>query len=526
MIGGDMRVVDSETMRSLDERTIASGISGKMLMEKAGAGVAKIALELLHSIEGKRIAIITGPGNNGGDGWVSARLLAEQGVPVEVFSVVAIDKLNGDAKNAFNLARDANIFYKICPDGDFDLDGFDLVIDALLGTGARGAPTGSIANAVRTVMNSEIPVLAVDMPTGVDADTGQVLGDAVRAIATATLGLPKLGQFIYPGREFVGRLFTVDIGIPKDLVDALEDEFEIDSTEKLSSMLPFRRGNENKGDFGKALILAGSCGMSGAAVMTAESCLRSGTGLVELAVPKSLVDTVESLFRESVTKPLPEVKSRRCFSVRALGDIIGLAKDCDAIAIGPGIGTYRETVDLIGRLLPKMKIPMVIDADGLNCISLLKSRGIEIEFGSSVVITPHPGELARLLGKSIDEIVARRYLDMRDWAKELSVDVLVLKGSPTTISCASGNIYINRTGNHGMATGGSGDVLTGLIAGFLAQGVTPLESARLGVYIHGLAGDIASAELGARGMIAGDICYYIPDAIKALEDFPLFDMEE
>ena len=514
-----MRVVTTEMMRELDRITIEDrGVHGIILMERAGAGVAQVALRLIDDYEFESVLIMTGPGNNGGDGWVAAKILHSEGVEVEVASMVLPDKLKGDARIAFERAKEAGVEFAVVPDGQITLENTDLVIDALLGTGATGAPRGAIGEMVEKVIESELPVIAVDNPTGVNSDTGEVPGAAIKALATVTFGLPKLGHFRHPGRVYVGRLMVVDIGIPDDVIENIQPDWRADSTETLAGFLPARPGDGHKGAFGKAAIIAGSQGMSGAAVMAAESCLRSGTGLVELVVPKGLVDTVETIFREAVTKPAQQIAKHRCFSVRALGDILGIIREADAVALGPGIGTHRETVDLIGRILPKLPCPAVIDADGLNCMAKLRKRGIEYEFGSPVIITPHPGELSKLLDIPIDEITSNRFDDMNKWARELGVDILVLKGAPTTISTKEGPVYINRLGNEGMATGGSGDVLTGLICGFLAQGLFPIEAARLGIYIHSLAGDLAAEELGRRGMIAGDILGCVAEAIMDLED--------
>lgn len=518
-----MRVVTSEMMRKIDRITIDErGVPGMQLMDNAGKGVAKLCLDYLTDEPEAKILVMAGPGNNGGDGWVAARYLDQAGCDVFVTTSVNPDKLQGDAKSAYKKALEAGVEFEVKPDGDIELEGYNLVIDALLGTGARGAPRGGIGEMVKRTTESGIDVIAVDNPTGVDADTGEVPGDAIFAVATATFGLPKLGHFRYPGRTYVGYLNVVDIGIPPDVYESMKPDFRIDSTAELNHLLPYRPPDSHKGTFGKAAIIAGSAGMTGAAVMAAESCLRVGTGLVEAVVPEGLLDTLDCLFREAVTRPVQQVKRKRCLSTRALGDILRLIEDCEAIAIGPGIGTHRETVDLLARLLAKNTKPTVIDADGLNCIAKLKKREIEVKFAGEVILTPHPGELSRLLNLSVDDIIEQRYEKMNSWAQELNVDILVLKGAPTTIAGPNTPVFINRTGNNGMATGGSGDVLTGAITGFLTQGLSPLDAARLGVYIHGLAGDLAAAELGARGIIAGDIIDCLPEALLDLELFPDF----
>ncbi len=514
-----MRVVTSDMMREIDRRAISEhGIPGIILMERAGCGIAMRAMAFIEEFEDiENTIVLTGPGNNGGDGWVCARIMHTEGYEVEVYSVIGPDELKGDAKKAFENARDAGVNYRVFLDGEIELSGGELVIDALLGTGAKGEPRGAIARMIELAMESDAEVLAVDNPTGVDADSGEVAEKAILATETLSLGLPKLGQFQFPGSLFVGELSVVDIGIPAEAYADLTPDWRVDSTGELQSLLPFRPGDGHKGTFGKCSIIAGSVGMTGAVAMSAESCLRSGVGLVEMIVPEGIVDVVDGLVREAVSRPVQQVKSNRCLSVRALGEILRLIEDSDSAAFGPGIGTHRETVDLVGRLLPKIHCPMVIDADGLNCIAKLRKRGADVVFGAHVILTPHPAELSRLLDIEVGEVISNRFSKINEWARELGADVLVIKGAPTIIAGTETPIYVNRTGNNGMATGGSGDVLTGVIAGMLAQGISPMDSARLGVYIHGFAGDLASAELGVRGMIAGDIIDCIPEALLDLE---------
>ena len=516
-----MRIVTTETMREIDRIAIQEiGIPGMELMHHAGEGAAQIIRNILGEMEGKRVAVLAGPGNNAGDGWVVARLLTAEGFAVKVYSAVDPHTLKGNARTSFDEAAAAGVDFDVAENGEIDLSDADIVVDALLGTGAKGAPRGAIGEMVARASARGLPTIALDNPTGVDADTGAVPGAAIRALATATFGLPKIGQLLYPAKDYIGELFTIDIGIPeKAVVDAgNEVDWRIDTEEEIAELLPARRGDGHKGTFGKTAIVAGSAGMSGAAAMAAESALRCGTGLAEMVVPSGLTDTVEALFREAVTRPVQQVAKHRCLSVRALGDIRRLLSEVDSAALGPGIGTHRETIDLVARLLPRLSCPTVIDADGLNCISKLRARNIPIKFGDTTIITPHLGELSRLLNISIEEIADNRLKSMKQWASNIGVDVLVLKGAPTTIAGPNTPVYINKTGNNGMATGGSGDVLTGIIAGFLAQGMAALDAARLGVYVHGFAGDLAASALGPRGMIAGDIVDSIPEALEHIEE--------
>ncbi|MCK5833761.1 NAD(P)H-hydrate dehydratase [bacterium] len=517
-----MNIVTIEIMRRIDRIAIDEmGISGIELMHNAGEGVARVTARIFNDMElDGTIVVFTGPGNNGGDGWVVARLLNREKYNVRVITTVNPDQLKGDARTAFEEANADNIDFELFDHLKIDYENIAFAVDALLGTGAKGAPRGEIANIVRALSEFKIPTVAVDNPTGTDADTGQVEGLAVPAIATVSLCLPKIGQLLSPTREFVGELFVADIGIPDEAISKGRAglDLRMNTPSEFGAMLPFRPSDGHKGTFGKVSIIAGSLGMTGAAALSAESALRSGSGLVELVVPEGIAKNIDSIVREVVTRPVAHVAKRGCLSVRALGEILTCIKSSDAIAFGPGIGTHRETIDLTSRLFQRITIPSVIDADGLNCIAKLKSRNIDIHFGSEVIITPHPGELSRLLDISIDEVSKGRFTMISDWARKLGVDVLVLKGSPTVIAEGEGPIFINQTGNDGMATGGSGDILTGIIAGFLAQGLKPLESARLGVFIHGLAGDMAEETLGRRAMIAGDILDSLPSALMALEE--------
>jgi NAD(P)H-hydrate epimerase len=366
-----------------------------------------------------------------------------------------------------------------------------------------------------THINShDAPVMAVDAPSGLDGATGQVAEPTVRADMTITFGLPKLGQMIFPGKEYCGQLLTADIGFPERAINEEHIKINLLMENEAAEMLPFRAPDGNKGDFGKLFVLAGSTGYTGAAALTAESGLRAGTGLVILGCPKGLNDIFETKLTEVITHPLPEVRNRRCLALRGLGEVREMAKWADALAVGPGIGTYHETRDLILRLISKLDKPAVFDADALNCIS----RDMEQLKGHSapLVISPHPGEMARLTGKTIENIQKNRLNVALEFAEEFNL-VCILKGAPTVIAAPSGQAWINPTGNEGMATAGSGDVLTGIIGGFLAQGMLDIDAAVLGCYTHGLAGDMARESYGSRGMIAGDMLRMLPQALKMVE---------
>jgi hydroxyethylthiazole kinase-like uncharacterized protein yjeF len=358
------------------------------------------------------------------------------------------------------------------------------------------------------------PVVAVDAPSGLDGATGAVSDPCIRADITVTFGLPKFGQAVYPGKESCGQLLVADIGFPDSVIEEEEIQLNLIMDDEAAALLPHRAPYSHKGDFGKLFVLAGSEGFTGAAAMTAEAGLRSGTGLVILGCPSGLNDILEEKLTEVMTKPLPQVKKRRCLALRGLGEVRDMVKWADAIAVGPGIGTYHETRDLIFRLLSKLDKPAVFDADALN--NLAKNMDYLKGHSAPLVISPHPGEMSRLTGKSIEQIEKNRIDIALEFADEFNL-VCILKGAPSVIAAPSGQAWINPTGNEGMATAGSGDVLTGLIGGFLAQGLMDIDAAVLGCYIHGAAGDLARDALGPRGMIAGDILHMVPEALAGLE---------
>jgi hydroxyethylthiazole kinase-like uncharacterized protein yjeF len=347
--------------------------------------------------------------------------------------------------------------------------------------------------------------LAVDIPTGLCADTGEVLGVALNAAVTATYGWPKLGQVLPPGRDYVGRLWQVDISIPPDLARAAP--LELAEARDLRALLPPRPFASHKGNFGHLLVLAGSEGKTGAAAMACEAALRAGAGLVTLGIPASLNDILEVKLTEAMTLPLPEAAVARALGQTALKPILEFLGDKSTLAVGPGLGTHPETRDLVCRLVRDLPQPMVIDADGVNHLAAdtdcLKGAA------GPRILTPHPGEMARLVGLTTAKVQARRLDLARETAARFGV-TLVLKGAQTVVAAPDGRASLNSTGNPALASGGTGDVLTGLIGGFLAQGLSPWDAARLGVYLHGLAADFFVSRHGPRGMIAGDLLTVLP----------------
>lgn len=485
------------------------------LMEKAGMGAAASAVDFLGKVSGKRIAVLCGKGNNGGDGLVCARGLLAQKAKVKVFLLGKKKDLKG--ANLANLRKyrgplvewDGNA-KPVLPFGP------DLVIDALFGTGFTGKLPEKVAELIGIVNQRKLPVIAVDLPSGFDADAEGPVQDVFSAARTVTFAYPKTAQVFYPGRKFVGQLQLVDIGIPPAAVQQ-RVELNLITPREILRWLPGRNPEGHKGSFGKVFLLAGSLGMTGAAALAAEAVLRSGAGMVFLGTAAGLCLAIASQLREVVIKPLPEIRKKLAIALRSLGEVRRYAKEADVVAVGPGLGQHYETIELVQRFVAALEKPLVIDADGLNAMA--KKPEVLKERKFPTVLTPHAGELARLLKISGEEILADRIGAAKRGAAELN-SILLLKGAPTVIAAPGGEVWVSPTGNSGMATAGAGDVLTGLLAGLLAQGVEPLQATCAAAFLHGWAGDFAKEKRGERSMLAGDILAALPSAFARLQTVP------
>ncbi|MEK7396826.1 MAG: NAD(P)H-hydrate dehydratase [Candidatus Poribacteria bacterium] len=511
-----MKIVTAKEMRNIDFQTINEvGIPGVVLMENAGLGVVQ-AIERDFPLQTFSIAIFAGKGNNGGDGLVIARYLANKGYRVTTYLLAEPDKFIGDALINLRIAQNIglNIEYILSDEQLNEKKGIisqnNLIIDAIFGTGLNGPVRGFASNVIDYLNSTGIPIVAVDLPSGLDSDTGKVEGSCIKAVMTVTMALPKRGLLLYPGAKFVGKLEIADIGIPQSVIDSQDLSTILIQSSCALKLLPERPRDGHKGLFGRVLVIAGSVGLTGASAMASLSALRVGAGLVTLGTPESLNPIMEVKLTEAMTLPLPET-SHQTLSIRAYDKIMQMVNGTDVVAIGPGLSRNPETMELVRKLCKGINIPKVIDADGLN--ALAEDKNCLSELGKQTVLTPHPGEMARLIGKTISDVQSDRINIAIDFAKEYGV-ILVLKGVPTVIAEPNGEAYLNTTGNPGMASGGTGDVLTGTIAGFLAQGLDAKNSAILGVYVHGLAGDLASIDKGEAGLIAGDLIDFLPKAIK------------
>jgi NAD(P)H-hydrate epimerase len=530
-----MKLPTAREMQALDKCAIVEfGIPGIVLMENAGLGTVRMMEKNLGSCKDSFACILIGPGNNGGDGLVIGRHLHQLGCKPVFFFLVNPDKLQGDA--AVNLAIVKKLklpFHVIDTDSrvsaipvlykQIESRGFPCyaIVDAIFGTGLTRAVTNHFGATIELFNNRDfghgVPVVSVDCPSGMNADNGKILGTCIRADYTATYGCAKPGHFIHDSRELTGILEVIDIGIPPEALERISISNElIDKTIiRQTSPLLTRKNSSHKGNHGHLLILAGSTGKTGAAILSAKGALRGGCGLVSLCVPHDLNPIFETNLIEAMTIPLPH--STSCFTTRDKELVFKNMEGKTAAIIGPGIGTAPETSKLILSLYRHLTIPIVVDADALNILANNK-ESIQTTAGLRI-FTPHPGELSRLLGWSIDEIQGNRLEAARQACKTFnkgnSQNIVILKGAGTIIAAPDSIALINTSGNPGMATGGMGDVLSGIIGAMLCQGLKPLEACATAVFLHGASADFLYGKSGS-GYTAGEVAEAIPYTLKSL----------
>jgi ADP-dependent NAD(P)H-hydrate dehydratase / NAD(P)H-hydrate epimerase len=518
-----MRLVTAEEVRRLDRATIERGTAGVELMERAGAGVAAAIERQFGPVLGLRVLVLCGTGNNGGDGFVAARSLAARGAEVHVGILGPRDRVRGDARSQLERMEAAGVRGHLIADAA-GLDGlraardvWDFAIDALLGTGARGEPEGLMAEGVeilRQLDDAGTRVIAVDLPTGVDTDTGAIARRAVRADLTVTFSFPKRGHWLYPARAFVGALEVVDIGLV-DRAGADDDperRLEISYRPEMADRLPLRPPLAHKGSVGRVLLVGGSVGLTGAIALAARAASRTGAGYVRAAVPKSLNDILEIKLTEEMTVPVAETR-RRSLSLAALPDLLELVKQSDVVALGSGMSRDSDSAELARQLAARARIPMVIDADGLHAFA--GRRPAKEREPAPRIVTPHVGEMSRLTGLDPAAIERDRIEVARKWSAIWGV-VVVLKGAPTVTARPDGHATVNTSGGPALATAGTGDVLCGMLAALVGQGLAPYDAARLGVYLHGLAADGMAEARGVLGLTAGDLLDRIPLVLGGL----------
>lgn len=517
-----MYLVTADEMQTLDRETITDfGIPGQVLMENAGRGAVEMLLREFPDIRTQTVLVLAGRGNNGGDGFVIARYLMEKQISTTVVLLAREENVDGDAranlvllKKLMDQAGTGTLL--IVPDLETfqtlqqDILRHDIIVDGILGTGLKSEVRGFFREVITAVNHSGKPVFSIDIPSGLHSDTGKPCGASIKARATATFGFAKTGHILYPGSELTGTLDIIDIGIPDFIARRHNLSHHLMEPADIARLFRPRAPETHKGTYGHLLVVAGSPGKTGAAALASNAAVSCGTGLVTLAVPASLNPVMEPQVTEPMTVPLPE-EEPGYLSDRALKAVKDVMEEKQCIALGPGIGTQPQTRAFVKALILDSHLPMVLDADGLNCIAddtdILKKKRC------SMILTPHPGEMARLCGVTTAAIQSDRIAHARSFARTFNV-ILVLKGSKSLVALPDGTIRICPTGNPGMAAGGMGDVLTGFIAGFAAQGFQPEDAAAAGVYLHGRCGDFLAGTAGPVGFTASAMIPVMPRIIR------------
>lgn len=519
-----MFLLTAAEARAVDQATLASGVAHVDLMERAGRGVADALERRWGSPLAMRVLVLAGPGDNGGDGFVAARVLAGRGARVTVAVCAPEDRIAGSARTMLERLRvtRATLAFPADPAALAALvaavEGWDFVVDALLGTGAEGAPRGLVAHAcglANAARAGGARVLAVDLPTGVASDDGTAAANAVRADASVTFGHPRRGHWLWPGRGFRGALEVVDIGLVEPRLASLVPA-ELATARSLAPLVPRRDPRAHKGSAGRVLIAGGAPGMTGALVLAARAAARAGAGYVRVAAPASLQDVLASHLLEPMVVACGEDHTRT-LTTTALATIVAEAERADAVALGGGLSTRPHAAALARELAARLARPLVLDADALTALAPAADLLVPaLKLAPAPrVLTPHLGEMARLTGLPTAELEARRIDAARGWAQRWGA-TLLLKGSPTVVAAPDGRVSVNPTGSPALATAGTGDVLTGLLAALLAQGLAPYDAARVAAWVHGHAGDLAERATGALGVIASDVVERLPQSLADL----------
>jgi NAD(P)H-hydrate epimerase len=526
------RILMGKRVAQIDKMTIDSGIDSKWLMKNAGTGMAREIISHYKDARPKRAprgVIICGGGNNGGDGFVIALHLLEMGYGIKVYNIIPPKKLSPDSGHYYNELKDKypKTIQQFEPDktGDLikDLEESDLIVDAIFGTGLHKGPIRKPASDIIKMINSagkQIKgprIYAVDIPSGIDSDNGQVLGEAVKADHTITFGCKKVGNINYPGASYNGKVSVIDIGIPQEYFGKFEQIFE-PTLEWVAEMIPQKQPWTYKHRVGQLLVVAGSLGFTGAAAMTCMGALRSGAGLVTLVCPEELNGIMEEKLTEIITYPAKQTEMAS-LHFDSLEEILEISGRMDAVALGPGISRDPSTIHLVRELVKQIKVPVVLDADGLQALAGPHKIGDEKEIEvSDLVITPHTGELCSIM--RLEKIDLSQRLNVNEEASRNFRAISLLKGAASVITGIDNGVsisYINPTGNWGMASAGTGDILTGIIGSLLCQGMIPLYAAVCGAYIHGLAADIMSKKTSRTSLIATDLLEGIQEVFLKIE---------
>jgi len=511
-----VKIVSGEKMGEIDRKAMeVYGIPGLVLMENAGLQVVSMVCKLRPQRNEGRIIVFCGRGNNGGDGFVISRHLQRLGYRVETWALGPLYSYKGDAAVNYDIFLKGGGHVFLAAENDpsritEELQVSDLIIDALLGTGIRNPVAEPFAEVIRSINKSRAEILAVDIPSGISAGTGEVLGVAVKADYTVTFALPKRGLLLFPGAEYAGQVLIADIGIPRGLTASSEIRENLVTGDAVKSRLPLRKTESHKGTYGRALILAGSAGMTGAAALAGEAALRGGAGLVYAGTAAELRAVLEAKLREIIVLGFPGDGKGNLIPAGAQ-EILDFAGKCRVVAFGPGLDPGSGTLALLRELLGKTTMPMVVDAGGLGALAL--DTDLFKNKKAPLIVTPHPGEMARLSGTESSVIQRERWKFAAEKAQEWD-SIVVLKGAHTVTALPDGEIFINPTGNPVLSTAGSGDILTGIVTALVAQGLSLQWGAVCGAYLHGLAGDLLADQAGERGHMAGDLLSFIPMALN------------
>ncbi len=511
-----MLVLRSTEMAAVDKEAIELGYPEIILMETAGRSIAREIDELDFLDDKSKITFLIGGGNNGGDGLVAARYLKEWGYEnLNVFLLNPGDELEGINRENYNICELQDVELEVInPDSleDF-LEIFsraDILIDGILGTGITGEVRGLAADLIKIINEIPVNVLAIDMPSGLSLDFNSET--VVRADLTVSLANLKVAQAVYPGRLYCGEIIIADIGMPAKAYQKLRPKYFMLSNQEAARFLPYRNETGHKGTFGKVLVIGGSAGMAGSVSLAGEAALKIGAGMVTIALPSVIAGDVNSYSREIMTEALPANDGK--ITTEALDKIIELSNEMDLVILGPGLGQGTEQVELVDELLKELKLPVVLDADGLNAIKDIEQLK---KAENRILVTPHPGEMARLYDTSIQEILENRFEYINDFV-ERTGQTIILKGADSLIGLPAGEIFINPTGNDGMATAGSGDVLTGIAGGLIAQGLDLEKAGIVAPFIHGQAGDLAADVKNRYSIVAGDLIAYLAEAINTINN--------
>ncbi len=508
-----MIVLNSAEIRRLEEKSAQLGMKHIRLMENAGTAAARI-LRQEYEVQGKRVAVLCGRGNNGGDGFVLARRLHQEGAQVTVILLMG-SPTTADAAEMLLRATSLGISavdYFAAASSKNALRGADILVDALFGTGFHGGIHGELAEAIEFCNGLEKPIFSLDLPSGAECDTARVEGACFRATHTVSFHTLKPVHVMFPAAEYCGQVTVTEVGVPKEAMDSVQSRVQTVELQEVIQSLPDRPVDSNKGTFGRAMSVCGKKGMAGAAVLAARAAGCCGVGLTEVCSPESLYPVLAPLLIEPIHTPLKE-NSLGMISEGAVSQLEQSLSRATACLVGCGLGVHADTVAVVSYLLNQNKVPLVVDADGINCLA----RNIhEWRAAGPVVLTPHPGEMARLLGCGVEDVQKNRLEWASSFAQEHNV-TLVLKGAATLVACADGRMYVNPTGNHGMAKGGCGDLLAGMILSFLAQGMSPEDAAKAAVYLHGLAGDRAAERWSARAMQPSQMLEMLCEIFREIE---------